>query len=284
MLTIEIMGGLGNQLFQIFTLLSHAITTKNAFYFEQKDIIVGSRKVQYWDTLLAKLKPFVKPPMPIQNGLREQGFHYTDLTAQPSPSHLTTKLLGYFQSYKYFDDRKAMLCKIIGLEGHQCRLVEKSKSVDFATTVSMHFRVGDYKELQEHHPLMPPEYYLRTLTQLVTDTSKTNWTVLYFCEEGDKEHVDAIIRSASEQFPDMVFVCVDHALQDWEQVVTMSLCKHNIIANSSFSWWGAYFNASTSKHVYYPDKWFGPAQGNKDTSDLFPLDWTKVRIDGGMSI
>ena len=220
--------------------------------------------------------------MPIQNGLREQGFHYTDLTAQSSPVHLTTKLLGYFQSYKYFNDKKAMLCKMIGLEGHQHTLLEKSTSIDFATTVSMHFRVGDYKQLQEHHPLMPPEYYNRTLAQLASDTSKTNWTVLYFCEEGDKDHVDAIIRSASEQFPDMVFVCVDHALQDWEQIISMSLCKHHITANSSFSWWGAYFNASDSKHVYYPDKWFGSAQGNKDMSDMFPLEWTKVRIDGSV--
>jgi hypothetical protein len=53
----------------------------------------------------------------------------------------------------------------------------------------------------------------------------------------------------------------------------MSQCDHNIIANSTFSWWGAFLNKNTNKIVIRPDKWFGPANSNIDTKDLFPQDW-----------
>ena len=58
-------------------------------------------------------------------------------------------------------------------------------------------------------------------------------------------------------------------------MIKMSGCQHNIIANSSFSWWGAYFNDNKG-NVYYPNKWFGPSQGYKCMNDLFPPNWTII--------
>ena len=60
-------------------------------------------------------------------------------------------------------------------------------------------------------------------------------------------------------------------------MILMSLCQHNIIANSSFSWWGAYLNNNENR-VYYPDIWFGPAQENKIITDIFPNEWIKINI------
>ena len=57
----------------------------------------------------------------------------------------------------------------------------------------------------------------------------------------------------------------------------MSSCNHNIIANSSFSWWGAYSNSNSEKIVCYPSVWFGP-QCNNSTQDLFPENWNKITI------
>ena len=55
----------------------------------------------------------------------------------------------------------------------------------------------------------------------------------------------------------------------------MSLCTDNCIANSSFSWWGAWLNQNPNKIIYYPDTWFGPAKQDIETKDLFPASWLK---------
>ncbi|MFM8313149.1 MAG: alpha-1,2-fucosyltransferase [Deltaproteobacteria bacterium] len=60
-------------------------------------------------------------------------------------------------------------------------------------------------------------------------------------------------------------------------MLLMSVCKDNIIANSSFSWWGAYFNSNPNKIVTYPSKWFGPIAGH-DTRDLCPPEWNKINV------
>ena len=77
-----------------------------------------------------------------------------------------------------------------------------------------------------------------------------------------------------KKFKNMTFTkAVDHS-EDWEQLLMMSCCTHNIIANSSFSWWGAYFNSNPEKIVCRPSVWFGPAMPDKDNiQDLCPEEW-----------
>ena len=74
-----------------------------------------------------------------------------------------------------------------------------------------------------------------------------------------------------------MFQKVGNDIEDWKQLLMMSMCSHHIIANSTFSWWGAYLNKSTDKIVCYPTHWFGPKLKDiNNTKDLFPTDWIKI--------
>jgi hypothetical protein len=144
-------------------------------------------------------------------------------------------------------------------------------------TISMHFRIGDYKKIQEYHPLATYGYYERSLQYLQTQNPTKRFNVLFFCEDVDYDEVAVLINKLSAKFSSYNFRRAINTLSDWEQMLLMSCCHHNIIANSSFSWWGAYFNAFTDKRVCYPSAWFGPAARN-DTRDLCPGDWIKILV------
>jgi hypothetical protein len=110
-------------------------------------------------------------------------------------------------------------------------------------------------------------------------TLKDDWEVLYFCEKEDNETVSKIINDLKKEFPKMKFYKQSDDVADWEQMLIMSCCYHNIIANSTFSWWGAYFNTNPKKYICYPSKWFGPKLCDKNkTNDLFPEDWMEIII------
>ena len=101
MITTEIMGGLGNQLFQIFNLISYGLTYNVPFYFEHHDVPRRADRPFYWDNFLSSLKPFVKSTYETNLQIyRENEFHYTE----PIPYKQfgkPFKFYGYFQSYKY---------------------------------------------------------------------------------------------------------------------------------------------------------------------------------------
>ena len=291
--TIEIMGGLGNQLFQIFTLISYSINSKKPFYFENKPIMWGERKKYYWDTLLLnKLKGFIKTPLQQDQQqhivYQEPFFHYAPIP-HTKDNTANIKLHGYFQSYKYFEEHKELIFKMINLKESQKQIKEKVKHISsYENVVSLHFRVGDYAHQPQNHPLMPVEYYEKALEQLIDDTNgKQDWIILYFCEENDLVYVNEKIHTLKEnmKFKELTFMKVPGQLDDWEQILLMSLCEHHIIANSTFSWWGAYFRGVSPetpykiKMVYYPNKWFGSALGDKKMEDLFLEEgWKKIRV------
>ena len=74
------------------------------------------------------------------------------------------------------------------------------------------------------------------------------------------------------------FIKVSDEIPDWKQLLIMSNCDHNIIANSTFSWWGAYFNLKTDKIICYPSIWFGNNLQQHNINDMCPTFWTRIDI------
>ena len=185
-------------------------------------------------------------------------------------------LCGYFQSYKYFDEYYETICRMISLDKQKAQILMEFPN-DYTNKISMHFRLGDYKNLQDRHPILQYEYYKSAIQFIQLQSNTNKYDVLYFCEKEDNEEVLVIINKLKKEFPQIIFSKQPDTTEDWKQMLIMSLCNHNIIANSTFSWWGAYFNSNPNKIVCHPEKWFGPALNDKNnTKDLFPASWCKI--------
>jgi hypothetical protein len=157
-------------------------------------------------------------------------------------------------------------------------VVSQNTSPEFLSkAVSLHFRMGDYKNLQEYHPLATIDYYKNSIKYICNNIYFTP-NILYFCEDQDVEDVDIMIGLLKSEFPHIEFQRAFHKLVDWHQLLLMSLCKHNIIANSSFSWWSAYFNSRQDKIICYPSVWLGVAANNNNTKDLCPPEWIRINV------
>jgi hypothetical protein len=285
MITCNLMGGLGNQLFQIFTTISYAIKTKNRFNFMALEKLGGGSTIiryTFWNTFFLNLKPFLLTEMPPVFVIKERDFTYNEL---PVTEMINKNILiyGYFQSYKYFQENYSIICRIIGIENLKMKVLSKLNLFNseylnkdqLVYNISLHFRLGDYKKLQDFHPVMTYEYYENSLSYIQTKNVDNTYRIIYFCEDADIDDVLITIDKLIIKFPDYNFVRCDNSLQDWEQMIYMSCCHHNIIANSSFSWWAAYFNSRSDKIVCYPSVWFGPS-ANNNTKDLCPNEWVKI--------
>jgi hypothetical protein len=274
------MGGLGNQLFQIFATIAYAIKSKNRFVFlGVNQLGSGSTTVRYtfWKTLLVKLNPFLVESLPQMYTIREKGFPYDELNVAEMVNN-NIMINGYFQSYKYFEHSYDMIYRMLCIDKIKETLMNKlhlNNKLD--NYVSMHFRIGDYKKIQHYHPLATYNYYKGALTHIQKCNPDVPFSILFFCEDIDMNDVMEKINRLMVEFPNYKFIRCDNKLADWEQMIFMSCCHHNIIANSSFSWWGAYFNSTKDKIVCYPSLWFGPA-ANSNTRDLCPSEWVRINV------
>jgi hypothetical protein len=278
------MGGLGNQLFQIFTTIAYALEHNLSFIFlNQFQLNSGNDgatiRYSYWNTFLQSLRPFLRDNLYSFTTIKEPDFTYNKLPALTN-NNTNIELFGHFQSYKYFQSYKTTITKLLKLDTLKKSLLDKL-NLDFKNTqyISIHFRLGDYKKLQNHYIILPIEYYINSLQHIISNISNNkNITVIYFCEQSDLPEVLEMIHILKNKFVSLDFVNYNNKLLvDWEELLLMSCCNYNIIANSTFSWWAGYLNNNANNIICYPCKWFGPLLSNKNSiTDLFPLTWNCV--------
>lgn len=302
MISVNLCGGLGNQLFQIFTVIAYSLEYKVPFTFPKHKFDQQKRRT-YWDNgeMFSSLRVFLTNGLTDYLRYRELFFHFSPL---PQPIERPRKICleGYFQSYRYFNRYFNDICKLIGFEDKVKRVEDimmnnfKEKFGDNmknknCTFISMHFRIGDYKHIQKHYKILPNEYYINAVKSILHQLQERNniinnkVRILYFCEKEDlcvvKQRVGEIFNKLIPLMNtgiDMDFIHITDTFNDWQQMLLMSLCDHNIIANSSYSWWGAYFNKNPLKIVAYPPIWFGPLLINNKIQDLCPKTWHKIKL------
>jgi hypothetical protein len=181
-----------------------------------------------------------------------------------------TYLAGFWQSERYFAPIADTLAREFScrhpLSG---RNLEIAAEIDKTESVSIHVRRGDYvtdRATNQFHGVCGLDHYKAAVAEIVSRIREPHFFVFSDDHEWVKEHL-------LFDYP-TVFVDYNGADKGYEDMRLMSLCRHNIIANSSFSWWGAWLNRNPGKTVIAPRKWFNSP--DQDTRDLIPAGWLTV--------
>jgi len=178
-------------------------------------------------------------------------------------------LYGYWQSEHYFNGFADIIRQDFAFK---IPLDERNKKVglEMANTqsVSLHVRRGDYVSDPKNSNIMhicSLEYYRQAINHIVKRIEQPVFYIFSDDMAWVKEHL-------SIEFP-CVYIDHNSGSESYRDMQLMSLCKHHVIANSSFSWWGAWLNANPEKTVIAPKNWF--RNGNND-SDLIPDEWIRI--------
>jgi hypothetical protein len=238
--TMGKIGRLGNHLFQIAATIGFAKLHREEYVFprwiHEKDFPIAGC---FFDEL------------PEGPEYKETAFSY-----QPIPYQSNLRMFGYFQSEKYFAGQEDLIRHLLTPRG----VPPFSR---YRGTASLHVRRGDYLLLPDHHPILPMDYYTRAMGLL---RSAGAGKFLVFSD--DLEWCRAHFRGHDiDVVPDMGAI---------EQLATTIACEFHIMANSTFSWWGAWLDPNPEKIVIAPVAWFGPGYAHFDTKDLIPDGWTRL--------
>lgn len=284
MVIVRIQGGLGNQLFQyaagsslaqrlgtvckldLTSLHKKQLRQLELNYFSFEPLIATKEEIKefVWLPTLYRHSPAFFSKLG-KNIYREPHFHFDENFAQ-LPNHVY--LDGYWQSEKYFSSNESRLRnELIIKPAYIQHLQEWVEEMEQNQSVSVHIRRGDYinKKVTDYHGVLTTDYYnksIRILAQknpsikLYFFSDDINWVKQNINIELPHEFISGKTRSTIEDF------------------YLMSKCRHNIIANSSFSWWTAWLNSNKSKTIIAPQNWF--KRTDLDTKDLIPKNWLRI--------
>ncbi len=284
MIIAQLTGGLGNQLFQYAfgRQLSIRNTTElklDVSAFENTNYAAARRYALEPFNVMAtvasnsELKPFRKSKL-VTFVSRVLPYYQRAVVYEPffqfDPRALMVAnnryVVGYWQSEKYFKQcEKEIRAELTLTKPLVHPLVNE---VSKPNTVSVHIRRGDYVSdatTNAIHGVCSPEYYQKALAIIKQTTPHPH----FFIFSDDTQWVKKTMN-----FSDAVTYVADAGLKDYEELELMSKCSNHIIANSSFSWWGAWLNSSAIKKVIAPKKWFNDTAIN--TKDLIPDSWIRV--------
>lgn len=267
-------GQLGNQLFQYATLraVSESLgyelrvpmrldAPKKSGLFELAPLSLACKPLEEEDTRLLKHR-YVERTHAFDPGV----FEIPDWT----------DLLGFFQTEKYFKHLRHELLREFTFRdpigNYASRYIESVRvRSDGAPLVAVHVRRGDYLKKGDRFRVLSAAWYRSAMDMFAESgpvflffSDDPHWCVENF---GGTQDPKSVLRR-----PSVLHVATpDH----WHDLAVMTQCDHFIVANSSFSWWGAWLAQSAEKTVVAPKPWFGPKMG-RDERDIVPEEWRKL--------
>ncbi len=189
-------------------------------------------------------------------------FHYADYNIKNNNFIIN----GFYQSEKYFQKHRKEILEMFKITNNIQNIIntkydEIIHDIYNHIYTSIHVRRGDYIKFSDVHYLLPIEYYNEAIFKLDSRTDK----FIIFSDD---------IKWCKNNFIGDKFIFIEDE-KDYIEIYLMSMCDNHIIANSSFSWWGAWLNNKEDKMVIAPKKWF-TNDNMHDTSDIIPENWIKI--------
>jgi hypothetical protein len=293
MITVKLKGGLGNQLFQyafgravslkLETPLNLDITAfdnpdemeterdfgLNCFNIQAK--ILNESSVSKVDFVKSKIDKTIRLIKNTLNPYSGYIFEPKNLEAKENAT-----LEGSWQTEKYFSEIETILRYDLTLKNKlspKAKLFkDRIKQVEDngGVSTSLHIRRGDYvtdKYANTYHGVLDMTYYQKAISTLQSKLCGKQLVLFVFSDD-----ISWVKENLKTEVP---YVCVSRPeISDYEDMYLMSQCNHNIIANSSFSWWGAWLNPRKDKIIIAPKRWIKDPRAN--TNDVTPLDWLKI--------
>jgi len=256
MISAFLMGGLGNQMFQIAAATSLAIENNDEAAFNFKTCytpLQGNPSLKYEKNIFKKIKNLEN--ITIDNTHTEINFAYQKIEYKKN-----LLMHGYFQSEKYFLQNKEKILDLFYINSEDVYFLQnKYKNIDLNNTVSVHVRRGDYLKFSHIHPVCEAEYYKKAMEHF------PNKNFIFVSQ--DMEWVYENFKGNNIFYSNNDNEILDFTIQ--------TICSDNIIANSTFSWWAAYLNKNKNKKIISPLKWFGEkSPHNQD--NIIPSNWIRI--------
>lgn len=283
MIIIHLSGGLGNQMFQYALGRKMSIKNKDTFKLDQSFYTPGNKRT--YELSGFNIIENIVSPEEISHIKLPYGLISKTVTEfkkrilrifniEFKPAILEKKgdmyLDGFWQSEQYFTDIRDVLLKDFTLKntltGTPALVLEKIKNT--SNSVSLHVRRGDYvaeSGTNAYWGTLGPDYYNRAITALKNKIG--SFSLFVFSDD-----VEWVKENMHFDYP-TIFVS-GYNSTNCEELVLMAACEHNIIANSSFSWWGAWLNTNPIKVVVAPKQWQIKAQHR--AKDILPNSWIKI--------
>lgn len=183
-------------------------------------------------------------------------------------------LTGFWGSEKYFVNIKEKLQTLYTFpELNEEKNLEIAKKIKNKESVSVHIRRGDYllPENRVYSELIDFSYYEKAIKIIKESVKKP----VFFIFSNDIEWCKENLKLEEEIY----YIDWNKGENSYRDMQLMSMCKHNIIPHSTFSWWGAWLNQNPNKIVIAPETWFNPKylEKNINTEDLVPNEWIKIK-------
>jgi len=257
--TTYLMGGLGNQMFQIGHTLAQGFkhNVKTIFKTDAHTPMQGYKPTKYLKTIFRNIEFVDEIPFCFRMNC-PWGMN----NVNPS-TEVNTEFYGYFQSSKNFYGFDEKIKETFSpTNDFLDKISKKYPELLNQNNVSIHIRRGDYLKISDVLPVIDISYIDECLSKI---DSYDNIFVL----TDDKNWADENIKYKN--------IIIPKDLEDYEELWLISLCRYNIMSNSTFSWWGAYLNKNVNKRVFVPNLWFGP-KGEKLIDDLYESEWEKINV------